>query len=107
MLDRLNKEQYLAAMGEKMINITETAELSEDIWNCAEELIRTASASAESVWKRRLEAVYENDTHTFRHILLFGEEKNQYVVIVVDLTDNSILGYYPLDLNEEYGTNGE
>lgn len=86
-----------------MLNITETAELSENIWSCAEGLLSTALISAESVWKRQLEAVYENVERTFRHILLFGEEKNCYVVIVADMEDHSILGYYPLDLNEEYG----
>lgn len=104
----LSKVQYLSTMskpGGKMRNITQTAELSPVFWKRAEALINIASISEDSVHTRRLEAIYENDERTFRHILLFGEKKNCYVVIVVDLTDNSMFGFYPLDLNEEYGIN--
>ena len=104
----LSKEQYLSTMskaGGKMLNITQTAELSPDFWDRTEVLLQIAPISEECVHQRRLEAVYENDEHTFRHILLYGEKKNRYVVIVVDPTDNSMYGFYPLDLNEEYGIN--
>lgn len=108
MIRELSKEQYLSTMskaGGKMLNITQTAELSPDFWDRAEGLLQIAPISKESVRERRFEAVYENDEQTFRHILLFGEKKNCYIVMIVDAADNSILGFYPLDLDEEYGIN--
>lgn len=96
----------MSKAGGKMRDITQTAELSPDLWERAEALVNIVSISEDSVHKRQIEAVYENDERTFRHILLFGEKKNCYFVIVVDLTDNSILGFYPLDLNKEYDING-
>ncbi|MDE6731830.1 MAG: DUF3795 domain-containing protein [Oscillospiraceae bacterium] len=104
----LSKEQYLSTMskpGGKMRDITKTAELPPELWERAEVLINITPISEDSVRERQLEAVYENDERTFRHVLLFGEKKNCYVVVVVDLAENSILGFYPLDLNEEYGIN--
>ena len=52
-----------------------------------------------------MEAVYENDENTFQHILLFANQKNTYVVIIVDMICKSIIGHYLLDLNEKYGLN--
>ncbi|MDE6729095.1 MAG: hypothetical protein K2J80_14335 [Oscillospiraceae bacterium] len=92
-------------MGSKMLDITTTAELSQEIWDYAEELLNITPISGERVCQRQIEAVYENNEHTFRHVLLFGEKKNCYVVVIVDLSDRSISGFYPLDLNEEYGIN--
>ena len=102
---QLSKAQYLGTMSDKMLDITEAAELSDDIWDYAGELLCISPISEDGVLQRQLESVYENDEHTFRHILLFGNKKNCYVVIVVDIADNSVLGFYSLDLNEEYGIN--
>lgn len=104
----LNVEQYISTMSKapgKMHDVTKTAELSQDIWDYAEKLLNVAPISEDGVRQRQLEAVYENDEQTFRHILLFGEKENCYIVIVVDLTEKSIFGFYPLDLNEAYGLN--
>ncbi len=82
---RLTKRQFLDTMGEKMFDASEKAEFPE------------------SIHKERVYAVYDNITGTFRHILLPCDKKNCFTVIIVDLSDGSIYGYYPLDLNEEYG----
>ncbi len=102
---RLSKAQYLGTMDGKMHNITEVAEFSDDVWNCAE-MLNSVPLFEDGLCKRHVEAVYVNNENTFEHILLCGEKKNYYVVIVVDLADNSIFGFYPLDLNKEYGVNG-
>lgn len=100
---RLSRERYLGTMSGKMRNVTDHAELPDEIWDYAGRLPDTARISEDRLRQRQAEAVYENDERTFRHILLFCDKKNRYAVIVVDMTNGSILGHYLLDLNEEYG----
>lgn len=53
--------------------------------------------------RRLVEAIYENCAGTFRHIMLFGDRENVYVVIVVDVANREVFGYHYLDLDNKYG----
>lgn len=99
---QLNEEQYLSTMGNKMNNVTESAEVLADIWSYAKQLLESHLLSEYRFSKRCVEAVYENDENTYQHILLFANRKNSYVVIIVDMIYKTILGHYILDLNEKY-----
>lgn len=98
----LSKEEYFAAMIGEMHDVTETAEPLVDIWSCIGRLPDTVPLSGYGVQKRLIEAVYENEDSTYQHVLLFGEKKNNYVVIIIDVLKKSIFGCYRLDLNKEY-----
>ena len=102
MVNQLCEDQYLSTMGNKMNNITESAEALVDIWSYAKQLLDDHLLSAHSFSKRYVEAVYENDEKTYQHVLLFTNRKNTYIVIIVDIIYRTIVGYYMLDLNEKY-----
>ena len=103
MVKQLNEEQYLSTMGNKMNNVTESAEPLVNIWNYAKQLLKNNLISEYGFSKKYVEAVYENTERTYQHILLFTNQKNFYAVIVVDIVHKTILGHYILDLNEKYG----
>lgn len=42
-------------------------------------------------------------TGKFQHVLVRSEEENAFMVLVLDLSDNSVYGHRFLILNEEYG----
>ena len=99
----LNKQEYLSTMGDKMFNVTETAQPIIDIWSFANHLVYEKIIN-EYVYENQLvENVYRNNTNTFDHILIPTEKPEFFTVIIVDLTKAEIKGYYKLDLKEEYG----
>ena len=79
MVKQLNEEQYLSTMGNKMNNVTESAEPLVNIWNYAKQLLKNNLISEYGFSKKYVEAVYENTERTYQHILLFTNQKNFYV----------------------------
>ena len=99
----LSEDQYICTMRSKMNNVTESAEPLVNIWNYAKQLLKNNLISEYGFSQKYVEAVYENNEHTYQHILLFTNQKNTYAVIIVDIIHKTILGHYILDLNEKYG----
>ena len=102
---QLNEAQYMCTMGTKMYDVTESAEAVVNIWNYAKQLLKDNLISRYGFSKKYVEAVYENNEHTYQHILLFTNQKNSYAVIIIDIIHKTILGHYILDLNEKYSLN--
>ena len=50
-----------------------------------------------------VEHVYRNASNTFDHVLIVTKARNIFLVVVVDLVRDAILGHHLLDLNREYG----
>lgn len=102
---QLSEAQYLCTMGNKMNDVTESAEPLVNIWSYAKQLLKDNLISEYGFSKKYVEAVYENNENTYQHILLFTNQKYSYAVIIVDIFHKTILGHYILDLNEKYGLN--
>ena len=102
---QLSEAQYICTMGSKMNDVTDIAEPLLNIWNYAKQLSKDNLISKHSFLKKYVEVVYENNEHTYQHILLFTDRKNSYAVIIVDIVHKTILGHYILDLDEKYGLN--
>lgn len=47
--------------------------------------------------------VWNNASGTFQHILVTTDDKNVFMVIVLDLSQTVVYGHHLLDLNREYG----
>ena len=47
--------------------------------------------------------VYEHPNGNYQHVLVNSEDKNVFMILVLDLTSRSVLGHRLLDLNQEYG----
>ena len=106
LLCELTKEQFIETM-DRMTDITEECEPIVDIWGYAGELNRQNLLSEHMFENRFVEAVYRNYDNSYHHVMLFGQEKNVYIVIVVDVKRHSIMGHYLLDINKEYGLNSQ
>lgn len=56
MVKQLNEEQYLSTMGNKMNNVTESAEPLVNIWNYAKQLLKNNLISeygfSKNMWKQ-------------------------------------------------------
>ena len=99
----LTEKEYNGAMSGGIKNVTESAEFITDIWEYARNFSVRMLLSEYGLENKLIEAVYENGTKEYQHILLFGDRENVYVVIVVDVIKKEIIGHYYLDLNEKYG----
>lgn len=100
---QFSETQYLQTMNGRMVDITETAKPLADVWGYAAELMQAKLLSQYEYEERFVEAVYANGDNTYQHVLLYGNKKNIYVVILIDVVHESIAGHFILDLNEKYG----
>lgn len=103
MTTRLTEEEYKSTMTTKMVDVTETAEAAVDIWDYVGQLTMDKEVLDHVHKKQLVEKVFRNDRGTLDHVLLPTDNKNIFVVIIVDLSLKTIKGHYRLDLNELYG----
>lgn len=102
MVNKLTEEQYKSTMASQMVDVTSTAEPALDIWPYVRLLERQGVVHPLVVQKELVELVYRSKDNTFDHVLLPTSKENRFIVIVVDLSSHSILGYYDLDLKKTY-----
>ena len=103
MTTRLTEEEYKSTMTTKMVDVTETAEAVVDIWDYVGQLTEDREVLDYVNNEQLVERVIRNDKATFDHVILPTDDKNIFVVIIVDLTLKTIKGHFRLDLNEQYG----
>jgi uncharacterized protein YjbI with pentapeptide repeats len=100
----LSNEKFKKTMGSKMKDVTLTAMPAIDIWPYyVTNLVYEGIVPQYVLDKELVEAVYRNDAASFEHVLLPTGNANKIVVIVIDLLNKKIEGYYRLDLEKEYG----
>src|SRR5574343_1127284 len=99
----LTDTEYKSTMTPKMVDVTETAEPTVDIWDYVEKLTADKIVNEYTFKNNLVEKVYRNQINTFDHVLLPTPDKNIFVVIIVDLINKNIKGYFRLDLSAEYG----
>ena len=102
MIKELTESQYLETFGEEMLELTETVEDPVDIWAYVMEINRSDLLDAMVIEKRLVEAVYRNEQGTFDHIIIPTKLKNLLLIIIVNLVEREIHGYYKLDINSKY-----
>ena len=99
----LSEDEYKSTMTPKMVNVTETAEPTVDIWEYVEKLTVENVVSKYVLENGLVEKVYRNQTDTFDHVLLPTPKDNCFVLLIIDLVAEKVKGHYLLDLNAEYG----
>jgi hypothetical protein len=102
-IQELSPDHFRSTMGDGMVNATQWAEPTVDIWPYVEALVKTGAVQNHVFENNLVESVYRNKFNTFDHVLLPTSELNYFVVIVVDLIQREITGYFLLDLSKEYG----
>lgn len=103
MTKQLTETEFKNTFGNKLTDVTETAEPVVDIWNYVEELVKQNLVDIYVYENNLVETVYRNDTSTFDHIHLPTGDQNIFVTLVVDLINKNIFGHIKLDLNKKYG----
>jgi len=99
----LTTDQYKSTFDKKMVDVTETAQPVVDIWPYVAQLVKDNVVLTYVLEKQLVETVTRNSANTFDHILLPTNNKNIFIVIVVDLEQGQIMGHILLDLENEYG----
>ena len=100
---QLTDIEFRNTFGNKMTDVTETAEPVIDIWDYVEELVNQNIVDKDVLDNNLVDKVYRNDTSTFDQILLPTDNQNFFIVLVVDITNETMFGHIKLDLNKEYG----
>jgi hypothetical protein len=86
MIVELIIDQYKSTMMTgKMVDVTETAVPTVDIWSYVQQLIDEKIVLEYVFDKQLVEIVYRNQANSFDHILLPTENKNIFISIIVDL----------------------
>lgn len=99
----LTEKEFKSTFTGQMVDVTETAEPTVDIWPYVEQLTIENMVDKYVFEKTLVEKVYRNQTNSFEQILLPTQHSNNFVIIVVDLVNKSIYGHYLLNLNALYG----
>lgn len=73
-----------------------------DIWQYIE-AIPESDFEEYSIGDNDVEMVRRTGDQKFDHVLIPTNTKNVYLVIVVVLSNNRVLGHHVLNLNEKYG----
>lgn len=103
MIPELTEEEFKGTFSPKMREVTETADAVTDIWPMVK-LLNDRKIVEDHTYQNELVAhVYRNTASTFDHVLLPGGSKNRFVVIVVDIPEKMVKGYYNLNLDDLYG----
>ncbi|NQX39973.1 hypothetical protein SAMN05421820_106375 [Pedobacter steynii] len=102
-IPELTEEEFKNTFSSGMREVTETVDAVTDIWP-AVKLLNDRGIVEDHTYQNELVAhVYRNNISTFDHVLLPGVFKNRFVVIVVDIPEKVVKGYYDLNLNDLYG----
>ena len=104
MITELSYIKFKETFGDKMIEVTQSANPVVDIWDYVKELVDLNIIEKYVYDNTLVEVVYRNSNSTFDHVLLPTDRENVFIVLVIDLIKESVFGYFRLDLNNEYGT---
>ena len=103
MTHELTPEEFQSTFSTQMMDVTDSIESTVDIWEYVGELYVDEEVSEYIVANELVEKVYRNESGTFDHVLVPTENENLYLLIVVDLLNETVLGHYWLDMEKEYG----
>lgn len=99
---KLTEFEYLATMCPPLQDVTEAATDVLDIWPYVGS-VTAADLEGHLIYEDFVEAVYRSSDGGFEHVLVMTKTRNTYLVVVIDLVRNAVLGHHLLDLNEKYG----
>jgi hypothetical protein len=103
MTTTLTEQEYKSTMTGKMTDVTESAQPIVNIWPYVE-ILRNDKIVLDYVFTNEfIESVYTNGDGSFHHVLLPTDNKNIFIVLIIDVIGQTIKGHFKLDLNQQYG----
>ncbi|MDX1571696.1 MAG: hypothetical protein R3200_14545 [Xanthomonadales bacterium] len=100
----LTAEEFEATVEEPMRDMTRIpgAAVELDIWPYADAVLEQEYADQDTA-KWDVKRVYCNAPNTFQHVLIPTHERNGYLVIVIDVGNERVLGHYRLNPDRRPG----
>ncbi|HXQ35726.1 MAG TPA: hypothetical protein VN843_17050, partial [Anaerolineales bacterium] len=100
-MKQLSESEYLATMGEPMMCLPPTAAPGY-FWDYFDS-IPPADFAGHDCSAETVTYVWQHPSGEFLHVLIDSEDRNVFMVLVLDLTKQRVLGHRLLDLNQAYG----
>lgn len=105
LVNLLSKNQYLETMNGSMNRISTSIGSLVDLWSYIDAIPEKDLILDSDLASKKIYSIYMNDNKTYEHVLISTKRNNYFLVVVIDVSAETIYGYYLLDLNEEYGLN--
>lgn len=100
-MNKLSKAEYLATMAEPMKHLPATAQPLFAFWDYFD-AIPTEDFEGHDCSEGSVTYVWQDPSESFQHVLVDSEDKNVFMVIVLDVANSRVLGHRLLNFNREY-----
>lgn len=101
-MNKLSEAEYLATMAEPMTRLPSTARAPFLFWDYFD-AIPSEDFEGHDCSEGRVNYVWQDPSKSFLHVLVDSDDKNVFMVLVLDIPNGRVLGHRLLDLNREYG----
>lgn len=99
----LTETQFQSTFGDKMVDVTESAEPVVDIWPYVGRLVSGSPFLDYTARNKLVDKVYRNKFGMYDHVILPRSQQGVVCVIVVDIKGTAVYGHYFLNMNQLYG----
>ena len=99
---RLSKEDFLPTFGKSPTRVRRGESPPFDFWPYVDG-IPVADFEGHDCSAGAVDYVWRESSGTFEHVLINTEDRNVFMVIVLDRRKRCVHGHHLLDLNREYG----
>lgn len=98
----LSEAEYLATCAGPMKQLSTDDEMPFQFWDYFD-AIPSADFQEHDCSAGSVTYAWKTSTGAFQHVLVNSEDKNVFMVLVLDVANRCVLGHRLLDLNREYG----
>jgi hypothetical protein len=100
----LSREEYLATFGETRTRVSPDEAPPFDFWTYFD-AIPVSDFESRDCSAGTVQHVWREGSGRYEHVLINSEDRNVYMVLVLDRLARTVYGHRLLDLNREYGLN--
>lgn len=101
-MKQLTRAEFLATASDPMKRLPLDASPPFEFWNYLES-IPPVDFEGHDCSRGGVTYVWEDSTSRYQYVHINSEDKNVFMVLVLDTVDRTVLGHRLLDLNREYG----
>jgi len=88
--EELTHDAFIATMGDKMIDVTDTAGPVVDIWPYAQQLADEGIIDKYVIENHLVEIVYADRSNKYHHILLPTDTLNKFIALVINVPEKKL-----------------
>jgi hypothetical protein len=98
----LNEVEFKETFADPMQQVEKNAEPPFDFWDYFDHIPKEHFEDHDCS-SGRVTYAWTDARRRYQHVLIDSEDKNVFMVLVLDLESSSVYGHRLLDLNKEYG----